>query len=150
MPTKTVVINTVGTGTFTVPSDFGYLVALEAIGAGGSSLLDSTAGGGGAYAKSTTVGLNPGQVVFFNIGDGGNSLSPTGGDSWLNNATNSAPTSPYSGVLAKGGAPGASGGGSASSSVGDVKFNGGNGGTVFLAHLKAAAVVVQLGLVALA
>jgi hypothetical protein len=66
---KYIVVNTAGTSYFTAPSDFGSLVSLEAIGAGGNG--DNTAsgtsryggGGGGGYAKNTSAGLLAQSIV---------------------------------------------------------------------------------------
>lgn len=127
METKTIFFTTVGAGTFTVPADFVSLIAIEAIG-GGSSPGTYLSGGGGAYAKSTSASLSPGQVLYLNVGVGGS--GGAGGDSWVNASSNAAPTLSSQGVLAAGGrfSNTGSNNGLAASSVGDVRFNGGSGG----------------------
>ena len=56
MAKKTVFLTTLGANTFTIPNDFGGLISVEAIGAGGGATsAANTQGGGGAYAKSTSV-----------------------------------------------------------------------------------------------
>jgi len=143
MATKVVFITTVGTGTYTIPSDFVSLVSVEAIGGGGGSIRSDTnasgGSGGGAYSKSTTMtGLSANLLVYYNVGAGGTAgTSPTdGGDSWFN-LTNAAPAvsaSGAGGVLAKGGSIPTDGvggaGGVSTSGTGDVRNSGGNGATV--------------------
>ncbi len=85
----TVVTLTSGT-TWTVPSDFGTLVTVECIGAGGSANGGSTTtgngGGGGAYSKITTIaGIAAGTVYSLQVGAGGG--SGTAKDTWFD-ATN--------------------------------------------------------------
>ena len=43
--TKTIFITTTGSSTFTVPSDFGSLVSIEGIGAGGAGSTNEGTGG---------------------------------------------------------------------------------------------------------
>jgi alpha-tubulin suppressor-like RCC1 family protein len=141
LPTKTVFITSVGSGTFTIPADFGTLVAVHCIGGGGAGGIGfdnlGSGGGGGAYARSTSVALQANTTAYFNIGEGGindNSVydagSP-GGDTWFNAFTNEAPTVALQGALAKGGDGGigefGGAGGSSDTSIGDVKFAGGSG-----------------------
>lgn len=148
MAIKTILI-TSGT-TFTIPSDFGSLVSIEAIGAGGCGASTTApqgqgGGGGGAYAKITSLsGLSANGTVYINIGAGGSntrgSLGVAGGNTWLNTATSSAPSSTANGLLAPGGAGGtvtgtpAAGGlgggaiGGATGIVGTTTYVGGNGG----------------------
>ena len=130
MAQKVVFITTTGTGTFTVPGDFGSLVSVEAIGGGGTATGGNGAGGG-AYAKSTSmVGLSAYTIAFYSVGAGGANLGGAGGDSWFS-LTNSVPAASSSGaigVLAKGGAAVNTGGASASC-TGDLRYSGGAGGT---------------------
>ena len=140
MAQKVVFITTVGTGTFIVPSDFGSLVSIEAIGGGagaGNGTPGDCGGGGGAYAKSTTAsGLAAGSTAYYQVGSGGNGFggpASSGTDTWFNTTSNSAPTLASQGVLAKAGTVAADSktagvGGAASACVGDVKYSGGNGG----------------------
>lgn len=131
------VVFVTSTGAYTVPSDFGTLVSVEVIGAGAggkpaSSGAGGEGGGGGAYSSSTAVtGITASGTVYVSTGTGGAS-GVAGGDTWVNAASNAAPTLTTQGALAKGGAIGASGtgglGGASASGVGTTKFSGGNGG----------------------
>jgi len=130
--TKTVLI-TSGTS-FTIPTDFGTLISVEAIGGGGAggTGVGYGAGGGGAYAKSTCVtGLSPGLTTYVSIGQGG-SAGMSGTATWFNAVANTAPATFTQGVLAQGGqvGTGSSGGagGSAATSVGTQTWAGGQGG----------------------
>lgn len=135
MATKVVFLTS--TGSWTVPADFSSLVSIEAIGAGsggdtGGVFNGGGGGGGGAYAAITSLaGLSAGATVYVSIGAGGGAGSG-GGDTWFNGSTNAAPASTTDGVLAKGGANGASStggaGGSGASSIGDTTYSGGDGG----------------------
>jgi hypothetical protein len=137
MAIKTVFITTLGASTFTVPADFVSLVSVEAIGAGGTiniAVFGGSGGGGGAYAKSTSItGIVANGTAFVSVGAGATGGATPGGDTWFNAVSNAAPTLATQGVLAKGGLQctnntgGA--GGPAASSVGDVKFSGGAGGS---------------------
>lgn len=143
MAQKVVFITTTGSGTYTIPNDFGSLVSVEAIGGGGGS--NGSGGGGGAYSKSTTMtGLSAGLAVYYQVGAGGtagSSSGPTnggaGGDSWFSliNSAPSASSSGANGVLAKGGSGStasgnvAGGGGVSSSGAGDLRYSGGSGGS---------------------
>jgi len=131
------VVFVTSTGAVTVPSDFGTLVSVEAIGAGAGgkpapSGAGGEGGGGGAYSISTAVtGITANGTIYVSIGTGGAS-GVAGGDTWVNAASNAAPTLTTQGALAKGGAIGASGtgglGGASASGVGTTKQSGGNGG----------------------
>ena len=135
MATKVVFVTS--TGAVTVPSDFGTLVSVEVIGAGAggkpsSGGVGGEGGGGGAYSSSTAVtGITANGTIYVSIGIGGAS-GVAGGDTWVNAASNAAPTLTTQGALAKGGAVGASGtgglGGASASGVGTTKQSGGNGG----------------------
>ena len=134
---KVVFITTTGTGTFIVPSDFGSLVSVEAIGGGGGANTTISGGtGGGAYSKSTTVaGLYPRYTTYYQVGIGGTSGAggQAGGDSWFNAVSNAAPTLSTQGVLAKGGSTNtndaaAALGGQSASCIGTLTYSGGNGG----------------------
>ncbi len=77
-------------------------------------------GGGGAYSKKNVIYVVPGTSYTVTVGGGGSpgSSNPVGGgDSWFSTSGT---------VLAKA-ADSLGNGGSAGSSVGDVKFSGGNG-----------------------
>lgn len=131
MPVVTIFYTTTGAGTFLVPADFQSFVSVEAIGGGGTQGI-YWAGGGGAYAKSTSMSLTAGQLVYMNVGVAGSGTS-NGGDSWVNSVSNAPPTTSSQGVLAKGALYVASlspsfNGGDSTSCVGDVKYSGGGGG----------------------
>lgn len=117
-------------GTFTVPVGVTSL-KVECWGAGGKGsdyIAPNTGtgggGGGGAYSSSV-VCVIPGENYAINIGVGGNGATQNGGDTYFGNSSL---------VMAKGGnglisntITGAAGG-LASASVGQIKYNGGNGG----------------------
>ncbi|MDD3007216.1 MAG: hypothetical protein PHX30_06610, partial [Candidatus Pacebacteria bacterium] len=115
--TETVVVyNTQGTYSFTVPAGV-TSIKVEAWGAGGSG--GSYGGGGGAYTRTDSVSVVSGSNYTVVVGLGSNTTS-AGGDSYFRNTST---------VMAKGGQAGRSGGsgGAASSSVGSIKYSGGNG-----------------------
>lgn len=90
---------------------------------GGISPSGFRGGGGAAYSKKLTIPVVPGvsyTVTVGAAGQGTNSASTDGGDSWFSTSGT---------VLAKGGLCGNNGGtgGAAGSGVGDTKFSGGNG-----------------------
>lgn len=123
-------------GTWTCPAGV-TSVTVEVWGAGGGGGGDNTkssntggsGGGGGAYAKLNTYAVTPGNNYSYTVGLAGaagaiGGPGGTGGDSFfVSNVT----------VMAKGGIGGsndagaAGSGGLAASSVGDVKYSGGNG-----------------------
>lgn len=116
-------------GTFEVPPGVTE-ITVECWGGGGrggertGSSGTGGGGGGGAYARSV-LSVTPGDTYSVTIGAGSSNTSP-GGDSWFGSAAT---------VMAKGGnsaannsTAGASGG-AAASSVGDVRYSGGNGAT---------------------
>ena len=128
---------------FTLPSDFGSFISVEAIGGGGGAGVGGKSGGAGAgaYAKSTTLtttGWTAGStILYYNVGSGGTSgASPTiGGITWFSN-TNAIPasaTSGAAGVKAAGGSPSAGYlrglGANAVNCTGDVRYSGGRGGS---------------------
>lgn len=139
--------NTSADQTWTVP-DCVYEITVEAWGAGGGGGHSSNGGqatgggGGGAYVRSV-LQVTPGQVFDYGVGAGGLGTpgNNSGGNSWfLNTAT----------LLSQGGrgvsdntTPGGAGG-QANSSIGAVRFSGGNGGNGagngFLMHLVVGAV----------
>ena len=123
------IILTSGTS-WPVPADWNSTNnTIEAIGAGGRGDHNGDTGaggsGGGAYAKISNLSLTPGASVSYSIG-AGTSGTATDNDTWFNGATFAA-----SSVGARGGAgnSGNSGGagGPASTSIGTVKFDGGDG-----------------------
>jgi hypothetical protein len=136
--TETVVFNTTGNFTFTVPAG-AILMTVEAWGGGGgggghpdTSNGGGGGGGGGAYARAT-ISVTGGDTYNVTVGEGG-AGGPVGyggspgGDSRFYNAEVDV-------VLAAGGVGGGVGpggvggaGGAANTSVGDVIFSGGNGG----------------------
>ena len=126
MAIKTIFI-TSGT-TFTIPSDFGSLVSVECLGAGGgmnsalaTSSLSKGGGGGGGYAKTTAItGLAANGTAYVNVGAGGTTTN--GGTTWFNGASNAAPTVSTQGALGRGGGVGAAG-----TSATGADVNGGGG-----------------------
>lgn len=79
-----VILTSVGTNTWTVPSDFGSVNTIEVIGAGGSGgngVFNSAggSGGGGGYGKISNISLTPGGSVSYTIATGGSS-----GDTYFN------------------------------------------------------------------
>lgn len=128
--TITETVTTVGTSTWYVP--FGVTSAqVYCWGAGGGGDVIAASGGGGggggAFASSTLTNLTAGASYSVFIGTGGTSgTTPTdGGDSYF--ASSSVE------VLAKGGSKAANTtggqGGATTTSVGTLKYKGGNGGT---------------------
>lgn len=124
---KTVFIT--ASGAYTIPADFSSLISIEGIGAGAGGMVGALfnpgdGGGGGAYAKNTTLtGLTAGGTVYVQCGVGGSSGN-SGTDTWFNKSANSAPTLSSDGILAKAGQINRVGG-SAGSSLGDVTRSGG-------------------------
>lgn len=131
----TTVVLTTGS-TWTVPTDADVSsITIECWGAGGAGSYSSTsssaggAGGGGAYAQKAFTSFTAGQTVTYEIGIGGSGASGTndGGVTWF--STNTA-----TGVMADGGKGAVdnskigAAGGTAGSSIGDIKQSGGKGG----------------------
>jgi hypothetical protein len=129
-------------GSFTLPSDFGSLVSIAAVGAAGintAGVSASQGGGGGGAGYSETAGASVtaslvagSTVVYYNVDALGNGSSS---NSWINIGTNTAPSVVTSGVSAfSGGNTGsntAGTGGSTLSAVGTTKNAGGAGGAGF-------------------
>src|SRR5579864_5975185 len=89
---------TVGTSTWTVPSDWNNSNnTMGVIGGGGGF----SCGGGGGFAGSNNVALTPGATVYVHIGQG--ATFGNGGGSWINIVTNAQPGSGAQGVYATGG-----------------------------------------------
>ena len=136
MATKVVFITGPAT-TFTIPSDFGSLVSIEAIGGGGGGSKSSSGGGsgGGGYAKVTSIltdTLTPSAVIPVQIGAGG-TLAAIGGDTAFGTGTFGA--APSVNIVARGGGVGATNTGGAGgffdgagSGTGLTGFTGGTGG----------------------
>jgi hypothetical protein len=103
--------------TYTIPSDFSSLIAIECIGAGqsGEQINGTTVGGkAGDYAKITALaGIAAENVYDIQIGAGGTGDAGNGGDTWFDSIAT---------VLAKGG-------GSSSTTTGSTTHTGGSGGT---------------------
>jgi hypothetical protein len=135
MATVTVFL-TSGT-TWTVPADFGALVSVECIGAGGGNVAGAGTGGGGggAYSKitTTTTPLIAG-VTVINVGIGTGAGGANGGATWWNatSLANAVTNGSAQSCAAQGGRVNATqtggAGGAAASSVGTTKFSGGAGG----------------------
>lgn len=141
--------NTAANGSFTLPSDFGSLVSIEAFGSGGYNNLIMGGSGGGGYSKtlgaSVTASMVAGStIVYYQSGGVANGYSCCGSwypgtetPSWIRIGTNSAPTSVTHGVLANSGktpdSPTTTGGlgGTTTGAVGDTKYAGGAGGDSF-------------------
>lgn len=122
-----------GTYTFVVPDGVTSLTVETwgGGGRGGSRTSSSNAyggGGGGAYSRQI-ISVTPGQTLTLNVGAGATTNTAPGGDSWVSTTTSVAQAF----VLAKGGATvgnnitSGAAGGSASSGIGSIKYNGGNG-----------------------
>lgn len=146
-----VYLTTVGSSTWTPPVGFcSTNNSVEVIGGGGaastgqSSVSYSTGGGGGAYAVKLNVSFTVGVPAAINIGVGGtasatpNTAGPAGTDTFICLTVSNCSSIIGTGVVAgaKGGGGGGIGfttairgglGGQASASIGDTKFNGGNG-----------------------
>jgi hypothetical protein len=106
---------------WTVPNDYKAAGSkIEAWGGGAGSVVSSSTycigGGGGAYAQIKDVTLTPGSVVAVKTG------LNTSTDTYFNGA------SCATAMLCAKGASGQTGG-SASASIGTIKYSGGNGGT---------------------
>ncbi len=147
------VSNFTTTGTWTCPANV-TAIQVECWGGGGAggsalripdsgSIEYGGGGAGGGYAKLNSTTVTPGTTYFISVGAGGvnnsavNDTTVAGGDSWIN-ATNTPSTT----IIAKGGAGGESaigntsttrygvgGTGTATGSVGDIVYAGGNGAT---------------------
>jgi hypothetical protein len=118
------VIITSGSGSATVPSNLTQLISIECIGSGDDGDTFSRGGGGGAYAKITSLsGFTANATYYYHTGVKGAS----GQDTWVNKVFNIKPSSSSDGVAAAR----ASGttGGSSTNSVGTTRYSGGNGGT---------------------
>jgi alpha-tubulin suppressor-like RCC1 family protein len=136
--TKSYIIFSSGSGTWTVPSDWNNSNnSIECIGAGGSTnysnvgfgYLGGAGAGGGAYSRISNFSLTPGATIHYNVGSTSSSGSTS--NTWFS-TTSSSPVSTSEGVMAKSGGNDISGlsigtGGSAASSIGTTKFNGGSG-----------------------
>lgn len=130
----TSLITTVGAGSTVVPAGKTSAVVEAWGGGGGSSGNDSPTGAssGGAYAKST-ISVTAGSTLYYTVGAGGLGPSGTvGGITWVNKASNAAPTVDTDGCKAVGGsglgvaAPNNST--QAANSIGTTKYIGGAGG----------------------
>jgi hypothetical protein len=112
--------------TWLVPAGVGA-IKVEAIGPGsaGSNAMGQKGGGGGGYSKTNATPVVAGSLVYINVPTTGSAYGSTA-DTWLNTASNTAPTSTSQGALAKGASSGS--GGASASGIGDVKYSGGNGG----------------------
>lgn len=114
----TVVYLTSGSS-WTVPADCTLLDWVDCIGAGangGLSGLSVVGGGGGAFARKFVVAVTPGASIATQVGAGLDTVF--GGTSLASCTCGAAKGSGTSGGLA-------------SASVGDVKYNGGNGNGSF-------------------
>ena len=130
--TVTQTINTVGSGTFTIPAGVTSIRVQiwGAGGRGGNRSNDGTGGGGGggAYSEST-ISVIGGNTYYYSVGQGSTSTNP-GGDSWFSSSANVNNAV----VLAKGGqsvgnndSDGADGG-DRRDGIGDIRYSGGDGG----------------------
>lgn len=128
---------------------------LDAIGSGGSGgarhqlfgTSRGVGGGGGAWARVTTLSLTPSATLNTSVPSGGAGITSNatgidgnnGADCWANKTAASAPASTADGVLAKGGLKGPFGngtavngglGGASGSCIGASANSGGRGGNV--------------------
>ena len=107
-------------------------IQVEAIGGGGIALdtISGRGGGGGAYAKTTSLAVTPGDTAYVRPAytpTYGTAVYSTPVNSWFNRNSNTAPGNTSVGVLAAGAASGL--GGTAANCIGvDLKYSGGNGG----------------------
>lgn len=133
---NTVFLTAVSNTAYTIPSNFASFISVEAIGAGGNGGAGSNngGGGGGSYSKSTSItGLSVGTVCHYKAGVAGGTggSANTTGRSWFS-TTLGEPNAITNGVLAEPGSNAISttgaAGGVTTTSIGDVKFAGGNGG----------------------
>jgi hypothetical protein len=127
-----------GSGSWIVPSNV-YSIKIDAWGGGGAGTGQSTtgtgglAGGAGGSHSISTISVTPGQIIYWVVGasrTGTSGNAANGNDTWVNELTNSAPTSSNDGVLAKGGqsAVGTTAGvGTTTNSVGQTIYRGGSG-----------------------
>ena len=116
--------------TWTVPPDFSVLLGVHCYGGGGSSsagggTIGGTGGFGAAYASisSTSTILTPGVTsISYRVGT-------SDGDTWWNatSLANAVANGPAASCAAQGGTNSAAG--AAASSVGTIKFSGGNPGS---------------------
>src|ERR1035437_8122618 len=129
-----VIITATGPGSWTIPAGVTSL-QVEAIGGGNSGASGSNNGGGGAgaYAGDTgasAITVTPGATLYYNVGTAG--ATTAAGLSWVNAATNAAPTSSANGVSADYGRAAAGAiagaGGLTANSIGATLNAGGNGG----------------------
>ena len=119
-------------------------VSLHAYGGGAGGHAESgippntyVGAGGGAFAATSSIAVTSGQTIYVQVGNRGiGTVSVTifsggGGSSWVNVVSNAIPTNTSQGVLAA--APPATPlsqrtlGGSATSSIGVIRFSGGDG-----------------------
>lgn len=130
---ESVVFDTSGTGTFTVPAGVTE-ITVEVWGAGGkggntsktggNATVAAGGGGGGAYS-SETITVTSGQVISYTVGAGSTGTNP--------GETSEASLNSTVFVRALGGASvnlnvgAGAAGGQASSGIGTISFNGGNG-----------------------
>lgn len=103
-------------GTWAVPADVYLLEWVDCIGAGSNGAAFGTGGAGGAYVRKNALSVTPGDVFQVVAGAGQHSIF---GGTVL--------------TLCVCGAEKATGsvGGKAANSVGDIKYDGGNGNTTF-------------------
>lgn len=107
-----------GIASIIVPSDWnsGNNI-VHCIGAGANGLTaNGNSGGGGAYANKNNVALSAAAIVNCQIGAGNSGI-----DSWFVSAAT---------VMAKAATVGGTTGGTAVASIGDLKYDGGNGQAV--------------------
>jgi hypothetical protein len=127
-----------GERSFTLPTDFGSLISLEAFGsyATRDNQNRDGGGGGGAYAKtlgtSVTASMVAGSTTVYYFVGASLDFFSDGESSYIRIGTSGAPSSVTDGVLAKGGSRPSNTtggtGGTTADSVGDTKYAGGNGG----------------------
>jgi len=136
MATKTIFITQLTTSSFTVPADFGSLVSIEALGAGGGSDTGGSnkvpGGGGGAYAYSNySTNLAPGKVLQAYIAPGGEYIAQDPANTTLRDTTGAGflYVSAASGKGSVNGLLGGDGGLAANCVGSGPKYSGGNGGT---------------------
>jgi hypothetical protein len=110
----TITVFITGGATWVVPTDYGLPSTVDCLGAGAGG--SSTGGGGaGAFSRKNNLSLTPGATVNLQIGGNNPAGSP---QTWFQSSA----------IALADGANG-SAGGQAATSIGDVVFSGGAGGT---------------------
>lgn len=129
---KVIFLTSTGAGQWQVPNDWNDadndIHCIAAGGGGNNSAANGVdGGGGGAYASVSNISLTPGAMIDYHVGPGTGGTG-SGGHTWFNGTSLS-----NCSVGADSGNGGSQNraGGSASASVGTIRFSGGSGGFGF-------------------